>query len=117
MSVVRATRATSSRIESCESPAACEREHARDLAFRRGTLVAARAQAPDRGCVELDRLRREAGGEDQAEQRGGRKRVAERVVGRDLDAVLMTQPFEVVRRRERLEQPKRLERACDGGGL
>ena len=64
--------------------------------------------------LELDRLGRKSGSEDEPQEHGGRERVAEGVVRVELDVVSDTERLEVVRRRKRFEQPERFEGAGDG---
>ena len=94
-----------------------KREDAPDLCLHRGTCVAAGAQPPERGLVELDRFRGEPCGEDKPQQRCGRDRVPEGVVRLKRDVVSCADDIEAVRGSEWLEKTKRLERAGDCSGL
>ena len=93
-------------------------EHPADLPLRRRTRVAARAQPHEGRVVELDGLRRNPLVEEHPQERGGREHVAQRVVGvLEDDASPLADRLEAMIVRERLEQPERVERAGDAGGV
>ena len=93
---------------------ACQAEHPADLALRGGPGVAARAEPQERRVVELNRLRRDALVKEHAQQRRSCEHVVQGIVRLlEHDAAPRADRLQAMIRRERFEQPERVERARD----
>ena len=99
-------------VRQSQAGRAGQAEETTDLRLRCGARVAARAESHVCGRVELDRLRRDALGENDTQQLGGREDIAQRLVGVvEGDPAALADRLQAMIVGERLEQPERLERA------